>query len=153
MAVYRDRQILALAAGLLRETNQFALVTTSGLPEVQGQPAEAAALASLELDGFDEEKFADEPVDSFSYTRTVRYTLTLIVRNSDPDARDDEVDRLAAVCGNALVGENYGGETIETYSTLAKGTYLAAAAPERRLKLTGQFAYDIEGRTARNADA
>lgn len=152
MAVYRDRQILHLIAGILRDTGQFELVTTSGLPEVQGQPAEAATLATLEIDSWDEDKFADEPVDAFSYFRTVRYTLTIHVRNADPDARDDEADRLAAVCGNALVGENYGGEMIETYSTLQKGTYQPAASVERRLKIAGQFAYDVEGRTARNAD-
>ena len=149
---YRDRQYLAAVADLLRGTNQFSDVVTSGLPEQYGQPSESAALCALELDGFSEDKFADEPVDEFSYSRTVQYSLWILVRDSDPDVRDDTADRLAQVAANTLVGQSLLDTTYYAYSKLGTGKYEPAKAPERRLRMRGEFCYGIDGRDARNAD-
>lgn len=148
---YRDRQYLAAIAGLLTDTGMFDDVVTSGLPEQFGQAAGSASLCALELDGFVEEKFADEPVDEFSYSRTVQYSLWILVRDGDPDTRDDLADQLAQVAANALVGQSYLGTCYFTYSKLGSGKYEPAKAPERRLRLRGEFCYGIDGRDARNA--
>lgn len=150
-ALYRDRQYLKIIAGLLVETGQFDAVTTTGPPEDRGQTAEYLKLAGLELAGFKEETWASEPTGP-SYLRTVQYLLYLHVRDPDPDARDDEIDRLAQLAANAVVAQELGGESVFQATTLARGQYQAAVAPERRLKIAGEFQYVLESPSDRNAD-
>jgi hypothetical protein len=147
-ALYRDRGYLKLIAGLLRDTNQFEAVTTSGPPEDAGQSAEHLRLAGLEVASFAEESLASEASD-VSQLRTVSYRLSLYVRDPDPDARDDEIDRLASVAANVLTGVALGGQSIAELSRLGRGQYQAATSVERRLQMQGTFAYVIDGRADR----
>lgn len=145
----RDRTILRLIADALAATGEFDEVCTTGLPERTGRTAGDARLASLELVSFKERELATDP-DTAPRERTVRYHCYLLVRVEDPDARDDEVDRLANVAANAVDGQTFAGITLRSFTTLDAGQYLPAAAPERRLVMTGQFVYLLDSYATRS---
>ena len=151
-APYRDRKILAIIAELLHETGRFDHVATTGPPEDVGQSAEFSAMVTLEIISF-EAHIPWTDYTTFPLLRTVRYALTIYARDPDPDARDNLADLLFAVASNALNGVSYGGETIDGLCLLGQGTYQPATGVERRLKVTGQFAYEIPDLTAYNTDA
>jgi hypothetical protein len=139
---YRDRQLLALVADLLRATGEFDEVTTWGLPEARGSGAQEDRLAALELRGWEESDqsndYAGIPQD-----RTVAFALTILVRIADPDPRDDEADRLLNVAMNALNGASLAGANYPDRTRLRRGAWLPARAPERRLVAQGQFTYPV----------
>jgi hypothetical protein len=138
-ASLRDRGILKLIAGLLTATEEFHDVTTGGLPEQVGSSAENLKLASLELAAFEEvARWDDGDIE-----RTVQFWLWILVRDPDPDTRDDEADRLQAVAANAIVGQSVGGATFIGKTKLGRGVYEPARGVERRLKVMGQFAYEV----------
>jgi hypothetical protein len=142
VAPYRDRDYLRFCRDLLELTDEFGLVTTSGLPESDGQSAEVQKLASLELKGYREDHLGSD-YNAQPLLRSVEFLLTIHVRDPDPDARDDELDRLAQVAGNALVGKPLGGESLAPFTQLGRGVYEAAQGPERRLRVLGTFVYEI----------
>jgi len=148
---YRDRQILKGIAELVRATDEFGLVTTSGPVDDGGQSAENLKLAVLELDSFEEESLADDP-SATAVMRTVSYFLHIYVRDPDPDVRDDEVDRLFCVAANTINGISYLGETYLQWSAIRRGQYLPETGIERHLECTGEFVYVIDSWNTRNTD-
>mgnify|MGYP000906379969 CR=1 FL=1 len=148
-APYRDRDFLRAIAKRLNDTGQFDAVTTSGPPEDRGQSAENLKLAGLELASFIEVS-AESDYAALPQRRTVSYTLHLYVRNPDPDARDDELDRLAQVAGNALTFAGLLSENAPDLCTCGRGNYGAGTSVERRLTMYGSFVYLIPDTNARN---
>jgi hypothetical protein len=143
VAAYRDYQFLRILADLLAATDEFDEVRTGGLPELQGASAAADRLACLELAGWEDRDNYDDP-DSVPQIRTVHYWLHLLVRAEDPDLRDDETDRLLAVAVNTLNGVALGATSYPNKSRLSRGHWLDAAGPERRMKVAGQFVYEVD---------
>jgi hypothetical protein len=140
----RDRDILEAAHDLLAATGEFDGVYLTGLPEEKGRPSghrNACALAVLD---WDDTSFAEDQSQT-AITRKVRWAVTLMARREDPDARDRELDRLAQVAMNTLDGVSLAGLTFPAQTKLKKGRYEKPAPPERRLTVTGEFAYLVTG--------
>jgi hypothetical protein len=76
-----------------------------------------------------------------SIPRAVAWTLTLFVRQSDPESRDREADRLANVAQNVLDGQSLAGITLPGLTKIRRGRWERSPAPERRLVLMGEFTY------------
>ena len=145
----RDRPILRLIRDALMASKEFDAVTTSGLPEMDGQSAGIARLGSLELQSSKEVVLFSDPYN-VTVERTVHFLLTVSDRDNDPDARDDEADRLVAVAANAINGNDFGGVTIVDRTFLSAGTHLPPMGVERRIKAAGQFVYLIPSWNTRN---
>lgn len=145
----RDRELLKSLAVLLRATNQFDEVTTTGLPEKRGRSAQMVRLASLELTGWGEESIGCDAV-SLSIERTVDYRLTIHVRDGDADERDDEADRLYTVAANVLSATTLDNQLFADKSYLLSGRYVATDGPERRMEARGRFSYEISSFTTRD---
>jgi hypothetical protein len=137
-----DYQYLRLIAERLGDTGEFDEVTTTGLPEGMGGSADDARLACLELATWQDVDLYSDP-DATPQVRTVHYHLHILVRSEDPDVRDDEVDRLAAVAGAALNGASLGDASFTGKMRLSRGRWLTAAGPERRMHVNGEFSYLI----------
>jgi hypothetical protein len=138
----RDRDFLRLVRDALEATNEFHEVTTRGLPEDAGGSAESLKLAALSLAGFTEQTWFNGGAGVPQY-REVQFTLTVLVRDPDPDACADEADRLGAVAADAVNGRSLGGLTFTDKTRLTGGKYLPSATPEVRLQIAGTFAYDL----------
>ena len=148
----RDRSFLRLIATLLRATDEFQDVTTSGLPEDVGRSAESYRHASLELTGFEETPYGTDHT-YVPRLRTVTFVLTIGVRDQDSDVRDDELDRLGNIAKNAINGQSLAGANYPALTYLGrKGSYLSMKGIERRLQIAGTFAYDVPDWNLHNTD-
>jgi hypothetical protein len=142
MDPYRDRDILKAIAGLIRNTNQFDDVFTWGMPEFQGSSASEVKVACVEITNFEEHTQADD-FAAIPQDRTIYFDITVLVRMNDPDLRDDEADRLVNVCANALTGQSILGQTVLDWTRIARGRWLKATAPERRVVCSSQCTYTV----------
>lgn len=142
---YRDWYVLEAIQALLQETRQFDAVYLSELPESRGQHAGELKVAVLEPTDWDESDDTDDP-DDVQDTVRQRFKLTLMIRDDDPVARDREVDRLLSTCKNAINGQPLvPGQTIPGWTKLRRGKWEPARAPERRMTISGETAYFVDG--------
>lgn len=139
-----DWGVLDDARDRLKASGEFDGVYRSALPEEKGRPSGdrlAAVVAPADWEQTDESD-DEEEVQS---TRRVHWTLTLIVRDDDPETRERTLDRLLAVSQNALDGQALGGITIPDWTRLRRGRYGTPSGPEQRMTVTGEFAYWVAG--------
>lgn len=140
----RDYDVLQDIADRLTATNQFDGVWLSGLPEDRGRPAGDLNAAVVSPRDWTEDD-AHQDVAGAVNTRQVKYDLTLIVRREDAEIRDRELDRLLNVAQNALDGVAFLDICIAPWSKLTRGKHERPAAPERRMSVTGAYAYHVIG--------
>jgi hypothetical protein len=142
---FRDWYVLEAIRDLLAETDAFDDVYLSELPDGRGRGAGELKVAILEPVDWDELDESDDP-DDVQDTVRMRFRLTLIVREEDPVLRDREVDRLLNVCKNAIDGQPLVvGQTIPGWTKLRKGKWEKPITPERRMTITGETAYFVDG--------
>ena len=76
----------------------------------------------------------------------VTFYVTVCFRDDDPEVRDREVDRLQNVVRNAINGQVIApAECFPSMTRLNRGEWLPSFAPERRIRMTGEFSYSIFG--------
>jgi hypothetical protein len=136
----RDWDVLSDIRDRLIATGAFDGVHLSGLPAEYGRSAGETRMAVCTLSGWDDADDWDDAED-VSIPRAVAWTLTLFVRQSDPESRDREADRLANVAQNVLDGQSLAGITLPGLTKIRRGRWERSPAPERRLVLMGEFTY------------
>jgi len=89
--------------------------------------------------------------DAGDFIRTCTFTITLIVRMEEPDARQDWLDYLSDRACNALDGVSLAGIAFGPLTIVQRGQYGPTPQhPEQRATLTGQFVYEVVGYGARD---
>ena len=114
------------------------------LPEVRGQAAGDRLAAVVALSDWEEEDESDDPTE-VQVTRKVRWTLTLIARDEEPEERERLLSGLLVASQNALNGQSLAGITIPEWSKLRRGRLETASSPEQRMTVMGEFTYWIDG--------
>ena len=141
----RDWDVLDDVNTKLKATGEFDGVYRGALPEARGQAAADKYAAAVSLLDWEETDLSDDAAGVQS-TRTVRWQLTLMVREDDPELRERSLDRLLNVCQVTLDGQSLaGGLTIPDWTRLRKGAYQKAEPPQQAMVVTGEFAYWVEG--------
>lgn len=140
----RDWDVLDDARERLLATGEFDGVYRSALPETRGQRAGDSRSAGVAPADWEEVDDADDET-LVQALRRVRWTLTLCVRDDDPEARERTLDRLLAVAQNALDGQALADLAIPAWTRLRRGRYEPSSGPEQRMTVTGEFAYWIGG--------
>src|SRR5262249_39462720 len=137
---YRDRDAYAAIVAALAATGEFAEVVFAVPLDHAPIGAGRSPLAVVVPDDWTE-------VDDVGGTGLVRhapYALTLAVRDEDPQARFQRLDRLTSVVQNAIDGTDLGGGCLTTLTRIGSGRYDPAPRhPEQRVTLAGRFAYLI----------
>lgn len=144
---YRDWWVLEAIRDRLQETRQFDDVCLSGLPDQHGRNAGELKVAVLEPNDWEELDESDDPADVQDTVR-MRFKLTLIVRQEDPELRDREVDRLVNVCKNVIDGQPIVPlQVLPGWTKLRRGKWEPSKGIERRQTITGETAYFVDGET------
>lgn len=146
----RDRQILKRLGALLAAANQFHAVGTAGIPEEKGASAENYRAISMDVTGFSESSQWSEPDRAVTLLRKVAIKVVIHVRDADPDARDDEADRLYCLAANTIGQQSLDRWLIADMCHLSQGRYLLTDGTERRIECTGQIAYLVAGHAGRH---
>ena len=142
----RDRDVRNAIQAALIATHAFDpnAVWLTGLPENYGEPASVFAAAAIEPFSSRQE----DPWDSQTAGGLVIYssvTITLMVRNDDPQLRDEAAELLLGTTANALNGQSLAGLTLPAWTRLASWIWQPAAPPERRIAAAFSYAYIVEG--------
>jgi len=146
----RDRQILKQLGKLLQEADGYHEVATTGTPEAAGRSAEHYRKISLDIAGWSEESRWSEGGGAITLLRNVDFTLTIHVRDADPDARDDEADRLYCLAANVINHQSFDAWLVPGMTWLSRARYLPTDGTERRIQCSGRFTYLVtsgDGRT------
>jgi hypothetical protein len=140
----RDRDVRNAIQAALLATGQFDGVWLSGLPEDYGQAADDLAAAVIEPASSTEVDYWDsEPSGGIIIQSVV--TLTLLVRNPDPQLRDEAVELLVDYAADAINGQNLAGITVCGRTKITSWRWQPPAPPERRVAATVQYEYIVEG--------
>jgi hypothetical protein len=115
------------------------------MPEDRGRPASEGAMLIIEPGDGDEELLWDDGSGPADIVRTVNYTITIMVREEDPEVRVRELDRLFCVAANAIGGVSLLDVTIPDLGWIRRGHYQPAVSSEQRMRCTARFAYFIDG--------
>jgi hypothetical protein len=92
-----------------------------------------------------------DDVDPAQIVRKVTYTLTLVVREEDPGARYDALDRLTCLAQNAIDGRDLGGACLPALTLLRRGRFdTGSRFPEQAVILHGEFTSLIPSLTGHN---
>jgi hypothetical protein len=137
---YRDRDAFAALAAALDGTSEFAAVVMADPLGPEAVAADRTPLAVLAPVSWVE---VADAVPTAAIRR-VAYTLTIVARGAYPDDSFQQLDRLAAIVQNAIIGSDLGGGCLGGLTTLRQGRFDPAVRyPERRLILSGEFGYPI----------
>lgn len=140
----RDPDILDDIQARLKAIGLFDNVYRSALPEDRGQSASDNMAAAVAMNEWQEIDDADDG-PNLRLQRTVRWTLTLFVREDDPQVRERKLDKLLAASQKALDGKSLAGVTVPDWTRLRRGTYQTPASPEQRMTVAGDAIYWVEG--------
>lgn len=141
----RDADVIDAIIAALRATRAFDEVAWSEIPERHGRRADMSALATVEPNDWNEIDEWDGEPDGLGDVVRSTFTLTLYSRHSDPRIRDRKLDRLLSFAKNAIDGNGFGGLVMPDLTILRRGKYSPASHPERRMTVTGEYAYLIDG--------
>lgn len=146
-SVYRDRDAYAAVVTALSDTGEFAEVFFGTAPDQRAAGSDSVPAAVITPVGWAE--FDDaEPV---VIIRQVSYVLTLVVRDEDPLARCESLDRLSCVAQNALDGSNLESGCLPAYTKLRRGRFeWGSTHPEQSLVLDGEFTYLVPSLAGHN---
>jgi hypothetical protein len=91
--------------------------------------------------------------DPTTIQRTVAFEIVIALRDDDPEARFEAIERLESLVLNALDGQNWAGLCLRDQTAIRRGSDDPTAShPEARVILKGQFAYILEGYASRNTN-
>lgn len=145
----RDQDVFDDIAVRLRDTDAF-LDVYQAHPTQDGAEARGDTAWVQPLD-WDELDHRQDP-DGAEVTHHAHFTLTLAVRDGDPAERDRRLDQLAGIALNALDGQSLADLTLPGLTAIRKAKWEDPALPERRLTLTGEFAYFVPAPDAHGID-
>lgn len=104
-------------------------------------PADRQAVTLVTPIGWDEL----DDADSEEVVRKLRYTLTLAVREHDPELRYELLDRFANAAADALDGRSLADLTEPAFTKLRQGRYGDPTGPEQRITIAGEAQYRVIG--------
>ena len=137
---YRDMDAYGSILSALRQTGAFAEITFGVTPDRRPSGADRTPAAVVTPDVWSE----TDDTDPVVVVRRVSYALTLIVRDDDPVARYDLLDRLSCVAQNAVDGTDLGGGCLAALTRTRRGRFdTASTNPEQGVVLLGEFTYLI----------
>ena len=137
---YRDKDAFNAIVQALTDTAEFAEVVIRINLETGVHVAERSPLAIVSPDAWMESDESDPVV----YVRQVSFSLTLVVRDEDPFARYDALDRLSCIAQNVIDGSDLGGGSLPALTKLRRGRYDPRSEhPEQSVDLHGEFSYLI----------
>ena len=146
----RDRDVRQAAKDALNATGQFDAVYLSGLPEDYGQAAGQLRVAVIEMgnefrvnDLWDSAQDGGLTVDGEAH-------ITVLVRDQDPQVRDELAELLINVISNTLNGVAMDSWTTEQTSFVMRWRPIPSQAPERRMMAVYEYQYFVEGWTSFN---
>jgi hypothetical protein len=140
VAVMRDGDGFKAILDVLAATGEFAIVSFGTTADRRSAGADLTPAAVVTPDAWYE---ADD-TDPVVLVRRVFFTLTLVVRDEDPLARYDALDRLSCVALNALDGADLGGDCIAALTRAYRGRFEPTPThPEQSVAIHGEFTYLI----------
>ena len=140
MAAYRDRDAYRAIVGALVATGEFAQVVFATPPGSAAIGADRLPLAIVTPTAWAQ---ADD-ANLTSAVRIASYSLTLVVRDEDPQARYERIDRLSNVAQNAVEGTDLNGGCTPTLTRFKVGEFDPKSPhPELRLCIAGEFSYVV----------
>src|SRR5690348_1380565 len=113
---YRDRDALAAVVAALDGTGEFADVLLGSAIEQTSVGADRVPFAFITPQEWTDIDDVDPPVN----LRQVLFTLTLVVRDDDPNRRFHILDRLTSVAQNALDGKDLAGGCLPDLTKLRR---------------------------------
>ncbi len=141
---YRDRDAFGAIVAALTATGEFADVAFGTTLDRRAAGADRTPAAVITPDTWAEV----DDVDPFQLVRRVTFTLTLVVRDEDPAARFDALDRLTNVAQNAIDGSDLGGTSLPALTLLRRGRFDPTSKhPEQGVILQGEFTFLIPSMT------
>ena len=145
--LYRDRDAFSSIASGLTATGEFADVFFGPSPGMRAAGANRSPAALITPEGWTE----IDDSDPILVVRHVTYTLTIIVRDEDPLARYELLDRLSCVAQNAIDGSDLVGVCLPGLTKLRRGRFdQKPNHPEQSVVLVGEFSYVIPSFTGHN---
>lgn len=138
-----DRHIMRSIKEALEATGQFDAVLRGVITDAAGKPADYKAIAVIWMDNFEEPTFADDE-DATQSQHSIRFRITIEVREDDPELREDELDRLRCVVANAVNYQSFNDVTITGLTLVRSGTYGKPDHPTQSLDLRVETAYFVD---------
>jgi len=144
----RERDVRTAARDALLATGVFADVWLTGLPEQYGQAASELTAAAIAPKSGRKKTRGDAGNANIWIEVTSVVIVTLLVRNSDPQLRDEQLELLKDTAEDALDGQSLGGLTIPDLTYLSDWQYEKETPPERRLTAKLTYSYPRFGWTS-----
>jgi hypothetical protein len=144
VTAYREGDAFAAIVAALSATREFSDVAFGTTLDRRPAGADRMPAAVITPDSWAE---ADD-VDPVALVRRSSFTLTIAVRDEDPVARYEALDRLSNVALNAIDGLDLGGGSLPPLTRLSRGRFDPNSKhPEQSVVLHGEFAYLIPSLT------
>ena len=141
---FRDMDAFGAIAAALTATGEFADVAFGTTLERRAAGADGIPAAVITPESWAEV----DDVDPVQLVRRVTYMLTLVVRDEDPAARFDALDRLTSLAQNAIDGSDLGGACLPALTLLRRGRFDPGSKfPEQAVILQGEFTFLIPSLT------
>jgi len=140
----RDRDVRNAIHDALVATGAFDGVVLWGLPEEYGSAASQLALAAIEPDSSEQrDEWDSQPAGGLTVHSRVK--ITLLLRADDPVLRDEAAELLVDTVANALNGQSLAGLTLPAWTRVTGWQWQPAVPPERRITVSCNYAYIVEG--------
>ncbi len=142
---YRDRDTFSAVVAALKGMGEFADVAFGTTLEHRAAGVDRTPAAVITPETWVEV----DDVDPAQIVRKVTYMLTLVVRDDDPAARFDTLDRLTSLAQNAIDGSDLGGTCLPALTLLRGGQFDPKSKfPEQAVILHGEFTTLIPSMTS-----
>ena len=143
----RDRDAFDAIFAALVNTSEFAAVIVGTTPDRMTVGSDLTPVAVITPESWAEL----DDVDPIMLVRQVEFTLSLIVRDEEPIARFERLDRLSCVVLNAVDWLEPWWSVSPRATRLRRGRYeFDSKHPEQRLLLWGEFSYLIPSLNGHN---
>ncbi len=145
---FRDNDAFGAMVTALTATGEFADVAFGTTLDRMAAGADLMPAAVITPESWTE----IDDVDPVWLVRKVTYTLTLVVRDDDPVARFDALDRLTSLAQNAIDGSGLGGTCLPALTLLRRGRFDPNSKhPEQGVIIHGECAFLIPSLTGHDS--
>lgn len=145
----RERDIRRAAIDLLKATGEFDDVYAYSMPEEQGQAAgDLKAAVVLPISGSDSLEYDD--VGNGRPLCKLTFHIVVMVRNDDPQVRDETAEMLLSFAKNAVNGKSLAGLTFPATTIVRNHQWVPEKPPERQIRCVVQASYETPGWTDYN---
>lgn len=139
----RDKDVRLAMRDLLEKTNAFDEVSLKGLPEDWGSRAGSSKISFVEPLNYTQTDLWDGGPNTGS-TANNQATITIAVRDSDPQACDEKCELLLQTAIDAIQGQSLANLTVCDHTRFVRAQFQKRVAPERRLVATFAYEYIID---------